>query len=417
VQAAMPFWPFVLLLGYTYVGYPLAIRLQAIRRGRRPRPPAARGRPGTVDHRSDATVDGAMAPGVSLLVIAYNEEQRIDARIENLLQLDYPPGALEIVIASDGSTDGTVGRARAYEPVGVRTIAFDRRRGKPAVLNELVPRMRGTIVVLADTRQRFEPGTLKALVEPFGDAQVGAVSGELILRRDRHRTGVDRGVGVYWRYEKFLRLNESRVDSTLGATGAIYAIRRGLFEPIPDDTVLDDVVIPARIVRQGYRVLFEPRARAFDEPFGTASAEFARKTRTIAGTFQLFARERWLFNPRRNRIWFQTVSHKGLRLLLPVLHAGAFVTNVELAVSSPFYQVLLTGQILFYGAAAGGALTRRSRLRTPALAVPYAVCLLNWATIVGFARFSVGRQRATWQKASDTMSGRRASSPPPARVQ
>jgi cellulose synthase/poly-beta-1,6-N-acetylglucosamine synthase-like glycosyltransferase len=394
-QAAIPFWPFVLLLGYTYLGYPLAIRLRAERRRRALlRPPGAELR----------TADPPL-PHVSLLVIAYNEAGRISDKIENLLQLDYPRDALEIVIASDGSTDETVARARAYEPAGVRTVAFARRRGKPAVLDEVVPSLKGRIVVLADARQMFERDALMRLVAPFADDRVGAVSGELILRPKACETGIANGVGFYWHYEKFLRLHESAVDSTLGATGAIYAIRRELFEPIPADTILDDVVIPARIVRRGFRVLFEPRARAYDDPFATASAELARKTRTIAGTFQLFARERWLLLPWENRIWFQTVSHKGLRLLLPAFHAGAFVTNVALAFVSPFYEILLIAQILFYTTALAGALLKKRGARPiplfSLLSVPYAMCLLNWATMIAFARFATGRQQATWQRAFD----------------
>lgn len=403
-QAAIPFWPFVLLLGYTYLGYPLAIRLRAARRkgGHRgalqqtdPVSMMCRGRP----------QGGPPLPHVSLLVIAYNEGARIGEKIENLLQLDYPRDLLEIVVASDGSTDDTVARAQAYEAAGVRALAFSRRRGKPAVLDEVVPSLGGSIVVLADARQMFEREALQCLVAPFADARVGAVSGELRLHARLSETGVTDGVGFYWRYEKFLRLQESAVDSTLGTTGAIYAIRRELFEPIPADTILDDVVIPARIVRRGLRVLFEPRARAYDAPFVTASAELARKTRTIAGTFQLFARERWLLNPWENRIWFQTVSHKGLRLLLPVFHAGAFVTNVALAAVSPFYEVLLVGQVLFYLAALAGVFIKKRGARPiplfSLLSVPYAMCLLNWATLVAFVRFATGRQQATWQRALD----------------
>ena len=173
--------------------------------------------------------------------------------------------------------------------------------------------------------------TLRALVENFADPAVGAVSGELVLTTSDRTAAAGRGSAFYWRYEKFIRSTEGRADSTIGATGAIYAIRRELFEPIPDDTILDDVLIPLRIVRKGYRVLFEPRARAYDSASATAQHEFVRKARTIAGTFQLFSRELWLFNPRRNRLWFETMSHKALRLALPVLHATLLVASAALA--------------------------------------------------------------------------------------
>lgn len=334
---------------------------------------------------------------VSVLVPAHNEAGRIQGKIENLLSLDYPRDRLEILVASDGSTDGTARLARAFEQAGVTVTAFETCRGKPAVLNDLIPKARGEIAVLADARQRFEPRALRALVAPFADPEVGAVSGELILTSNPDHTAVGTGVGFYWRYEKFIRSSESRVDSTVGATGAIYAIRRELFEPIPDDTILDDVLIPMRIVRQGYRALFEPGAQACDRVVSRAAEEFARKVRTISGNFQLFSRERWLLHPRRNRLWFQTVSHKALRLGSPLLFLVAFGTNLALA-GGLLYRGMLLAQIVFYMAALCGCALRNSRRRIPLLTVPYTMCLLNWATVVGFYRFVTGQQPVTWKK-------------------
>jgi len=251
--------------------------------------------------------------------------------------------------------------------------------------------------VMADARQQFDRGAVRALVANFADPGVGAVSGELMMTASPAGAAVGKGVGFYWRYEKFIRRNEGRTGSTVGATGAIYAIRRELFESIPDDTILDDVLIPLRIVRKGYRVLFEPRARAYDSASATAQHEFVRKARTIAGTFQLFSRERWLFNPRRNRLWSATMSHKGMRLLLPVLHAGAFVANVVAASVWP-YQWLLAVHVVFYAAAIAGALQRRGARRTKLFTVPYTLCLLCWADIVGFYRFATDRQPVTWER-------------------
>jgi biofilm PGA synthesis N-glycosyltransferase PgaC len=378
---ALVFWGSVLLLSYVYVGYPALVWAWAAVRGR----PARR---------------QSELPPVTVLIVAHDEAARVTARIENLLAQDYPADRLEIVIASDGSTDGTVELGRAWEPAGVSVIAFEARRGKPAVLNDVVPKARGEIVVLADARQRFDVGTVRALVERFGDRRVGAVSGELILTSGPEGTAVSRGVGFYWRYEKFIRRHESRADSTVGATGAVYAIRRDLYEPIPEDTLLDDVLIPLRISRRGYRVLFEPAACAWDRAAATAREEFARKVRTLAGNFQLFARERWLLRPRQNRLWLQTVSHKGLRLLAPFLHVTAFIANVALC-GSWFYRSLLVAHAAFYAAALGGYAVRNATRRTPFLSLPYVVCLLNFATVIGFARFIAGRQRVTWDKARE----------------
>jgi len=372
------FWLSLALLAYAHVGYPALI--------------AARARLAPRPHRRGGE------PTVSAVIVAYNEAARISARIENLRALDYPSDRLEIVVASDGSSDGTAERARAWEPDGVTVVAFETRRGKPAVLNDVVPKLRGEIVVMADARQTFDTRALRALVAPFADTAVGAVSGELILTSGG-ATHVGEGVGLYWRYEKFIRRHESLADSTVGATGAIYAIRRALFAPVPADTILDDVLIPMTIVGRGYRVLFEATARAYDRPAATAPEEFRRKVRTIAGTFQLFARNRWLLSPRRNRLWLQTVSHKGLRLMSPLL-LGALAASNVLLVEAPLYRLALGAQLAFYGAALVGALTRGTRVRIPFMSVPYVFCLLNWATTVAFLRFLAGRQRVTWDKAA-----------------
>jgi len=409
------FWLFVGLLFYVYAGYPLMALLRARLQPRTvARAVERRCHPATIRF-PDRRVH-AFAPKVSIVVVAYNEAASIEARIENLLALDYPSHQLELIVGSDGSTDDTVELVRRYEPFGVRVQAFNRRGGKPAVLNALVPQASGEIVLFADARQRFEPAALRALVANFADPAVGAVSGELILETAEGTAHAGHGAAMYWRYEKMIRSAESRADSTVGATGAIYAIRRSLFAPIPDDTLLDDVLIPLRIVRQGYRVVFEPAARAFDRTSATAAQEFGRKARTIAGTFQLFSRERWLFNPRRNRLWFATMSHKGLRLLLPVLHAGALAANI-MAVPAWPYQWLLGAHATFYAAAAAGALQRRGphRLRpfTLFFTAPYTLCLLCWADIVGFYRFATKRQPVTWERLPASIPG--VSEPRPTR--
>jgi len=295
-----------------------------------------------------------------------------------------------------------------YESRGVMVRAFHQHRGKPAIVNALVPVVHGEIVMFADARQQFEARTVRELVANFADPQVGAASGELVLTATDGTAAAGHGTAFYWRYEKFIRSAEGRADSTIGATGAIYAIRRSLFEPIPDDTLLDDVLIPLRIVRRGYRVVFEPEARAHDSASSTARQEFVRKTRTIAGMFQLIAREGWLLNPLRNRLWFQTVSHKVLRVALPMLHASFLVSNVVLA-DSGFYGLMLALQAGFYAAAIVGlaqrdAPVRRSatreggRRRSILFTAPSAMCLLLWATVVGFFRFITHRQQVTWER-------------------
>lgn len=374
------FWTSVLLLAYVYVGYPLLIHLwsrlwpwQSIGRNIRPR--------------------------ISILVVAHNEGQQLIQKLQNLLTLDYPADRVEVLVGSDGSTDGTGAAVRSLRNPRLRLFDFLTRRGKAAVLNDLVQASRGEILVMADVRQRFATDALKKLVRSFADPGVGAVGGELVLTSNLNGSAVGEGVGFYWRYEKLIRSSESLADSTVGATGAIYAIRRTLFEPLPQDTILDDVLIPIRIMARGYRVLFEPLARAFDRVAASATEEFARKVRTITGNFQLLKREAWLFSPLRNRLWVQTLSHKALRLTGPFLFAGAFGANLAL-LDQPVYRVTLFAQVLFYLAAFGGYLLRDAKRKTRALIVPYTVCLLNCATAVALFRFLTQKPSAIWEAAA-----------------
>ena len=386
------FWLSVALLGYVYVGYPALVVMLARRIG-------------------PTTAGGQVLPRVTVIVVAHNEEARIGRRIDNLLALDYPRERLEIIVASDGSTDATVTRARDHAAAGVRIIEFATRRGKAAVLEDVVTRAAGEVIVFADARQAFERGAVAHLVSRFADPDVGAVSGELMLAPPASGSVVGSGIGAYWRYEKLIRSAESAIDSTVGATGAIYAVRRDLVEVIPRDTILDDVLIPLRVVRAGYRVVFEPAARAWDHATDTARDEFTRKVRTIAGNFQLFGREaRWLFNPRRNRIIIQTISHKGLRLLSPLLVGVAFITNAA-AATGPLYRSLFVAQLVFYAAALAGHAASRARRRIGLLGVPYVFCLLNWATVVAFLRILRGRQSVTWEQAMTNATERSAAEP------
>jgi cellulose synthase/poly-beta-1,6-N-acetylglucosamine synthase-like glycosyltransferase len=334
-------------------------------------------------------------PSVSVLVVAHDEQERVDARLDNLLALDYPENRVEILLGSDGSTDDTVALARRFEGRRVRVFPFPIRRGKAAVLNDLAARAEGEVLAFADARQTFAPDALRALMAPFADPRVGGVSGALILRGEEG-SDVGDGVSLYWRYEKAIREAESALDATVGATGSIYAVRRLLFTPIPPDTILDDVLIPMRVARAGYRVLFEPLALAYDTPPKEARGEFARKVRTIAGNFQLFAREPWMLDPRKNRLWLQTVSHKGLRLLGPAFLAATLVSSALLA-ERPFYLAALAGQVGILLAAGLDRWLRPRGVRVPLLSAAFVFVLLQAATIAAFVRFVAGRATGTWE--------------------
>jgi biofilm PGA synthesis N-glycosyltransferase PgaC len=363
--ATVVYWSSLGLLAYTYMGYPAVIYALS-----RWRPRKA--------HR------GTLEPRVSLVLAAHNEAQHIARKLENLLELDYPADLLEIIVVSDGSNDATDAIVSQFANRGVLLERLDQPLGKPSALNRGVERASGEIVVFCDARQQVDTGAIRALVAPFADARVGAVSGELHLPRDK-------GPGLYWAYEKLIRFAESQVDSVVGATGALYAIRRHLFRPLPADCLLDDVFTPMQISLQGYRVLFEPEAKVFDEE-ASQTGEFARKARTLAGNYQLIQQLPILLDPRKNRLWPQLVSHKLLRLACPFALGGLLASNIVLVSTAapgwPFYCTTLLAQLAAYGSAARGALAgeRAGRLARTS----YTFVNLNLAAIEGLRRFARG---------------------------
>ena len=341
------FWASLLLIGYVYVGYPLLLGVWS-RLRRRP------------VHRE------GWEPRVSLILAVWNERDTIAAKIGNCRELEYPAEKLEIVISLDAPTDGTDRIVAGYRDPSIRVVTSSRHEGKAAALNRAVREATGEILVFCDARQRIEPGALHELVEDLADPTVGAVTGELMLSEDGCQESAD-GVGLYWRYEKALRSMESRIHSTLGATGALYAIRRELFRPIPESAVLDDVIVPMRVVLAGKRIVFEPRARVWDRVC-PPEQEFGRKVRTLAGNFQLFELMPDLLRPGKNPVFLQFVSHKVGRLIVPYLLVALFLSNLLL--EGPFYRLLLGGQIAFYLMAAAGAWLSRSPSRAPEIPNP-----------------------------------------------
>ena len=381
---ALTFWLAIAFVAYVYVGYPVLLRLWAAR-----------------SRAADDTVARQMPlPGVSIVIAAHNEGTRLAARLDNLRALDYPPARRQVIVVSDGSTDDTAAVVARHQPY-VELVEVP-RGGKALALNAGVARAKFDVLVFADARQRFAPDALRHLVASFSDPRIGGVTGELLLDCEsalfaNRRTDIDRrrdaaeaneaaarerrsladrrlaiestigdGVGLYWRYEKHLRRLESAVGSTLGATGAIYAIRRALWSPLPAETILDDVLTPMRVVMAGFRVVFDERAQAFDRAPADADGEARRKIRTLAGNFQILRLEPRLLAPWCNPVWFQYVSHKIGRLLVPYALLAAFGSSLALAPQHPFYLAALVGEVAFLGLAGYGALLEH-RVRMPAL--------------------------------------------------
>jgi biofilm PGA synthesis N-glycosyltransferase PgaC len=336
----------------------------------------------------------AIEPFVSIVMVVRNEERVLQAKLRNLLELDYPEAQLEIVVVSDGSTDGTEGilREPARSPK-VHAVFNQLSRGKAAGLNDAFKVAHGEIVVFTDARQKIEAGGLRVLVESFADPQVGCVSGELMLG-DPHAGEQARGMGLYWRIEKTVRELESASGSVVGATGAFYGVRRELLHPIPPQTLLDDVYIPMEVVRAGKRVVFESRARAWDLPDQGSEREFARKVRTLSGNYQLLQMQPWLLTGA-NPIRFEFVSHKILRLAVPFALLAALAACAFLP--QPFYRGAFGLQLGFYALSLVGMARMKVGPITRAGDAAFTFVVLNTAAVVAFANFVTGR-KAAWTR-------------------
>lgn len=376
------FWVCVVWVIYAYVFYPLLIGLMARFHGR-PVCPV-----------------GRYAGSISIVLPAYNEEPSIERRLDELANLLAASGRDgEIIVVSDGSTDGTARSARRHVAWRVRVLELPVNVGKAEALTVGCAAALGDVVVFADARQRWATDALEHLLRNFNDPEVGAVSGDLIIETD---SGIMSGVGLYWRYEKWLRRTESLVHSTVGVTGAISAVRRKLFQPIPKGTILDDVYWPLKIAMQGYRVVHEESAIAFDRLPERASDEFRRKVRTLSGNFQLLTRLPEALLPWRNPIWVEFLSHKIVRLAVPWALLAMLIISAILP--APTYQAAFLAQLAFYCLGMIGVLLgNRPQPRLTAGAGSFLV--LNAAAWLAFWVWVTGRTAASWRKAKYVLDG------------
>jgi cellulose synthase/poly-beta-1,6-N-acetylglucosamine synthase-like glycosyltransferase len=380
VYATVIFWGCLALVAYTYLGYPLLVwgLSRVFNQIAVPR-----------------DVGDADAPKVSLLIAAHNEEAVIVDRLENALAMEYPREKLEIVVSSDGSTDTTVEVVRRHADRGVRLQEFTRRRGKAAVLNASVPELQGEIILFSDANTQVDPGAVRKLVRWFRDPGVGAVCGRLVLADPRTGKNVD---SLYWKYETFLKQCEGRLGALLGANGAIYAIRKAAFTPIPDGTILDDFAIPlVAKLRTGCLIVYDSEAVAREETPPELAAEFARRSRIGAGGFQSLGLLWGLLHPRWGWTALAFTSHKILRWLCPFFLLGMLCSSLVLC-GRPFFQVALVSQVLFYLASwVIAVLPLRCRFLRP-LRLATMFTTMNLALLAGFWEWLLGTQQGIWQR-------------------
>ncbi len=377
MSSVFVFWCSLGFLFYTYIGYPLLMMSWARLRKEQP------------------CDTGRERPSVTVVIAAHNEEKRVLKRLENLFAQDYPEELLDVVVVSDGSTDGTVAVLRELNHPRVTVIELKENRGKAVALNRGVAEAKGQIVVFTDVRQRFAPDVIERLTKAFADPHVGGVTGELVLC-ESEEGGEPKGVGLYWRYEKAIREAESRVDSTVGATGAIYAIRRWLYRELPAGLILDDVLTPLNVTAQGYRLRMVREALAYDWISSSVNEEFRRKVRTLAGNVQLIQLAPWVMNPFRNRLFFQWFSHKVCRLLAPYALLGLFLSSW--LAGGGGYLAFGILQAVGYGIAVYGLYGMTQGREVGKAGVPASFLMLNAAAVVGLLAVLAGHTGRLWKK-------------------
>jgi cellulose synthase/poly-beta-1,6-N-acetylglucosamine synthase-like glycosyltransferase len=362
------FWLSLSLIIYTYLGYPLWLWLRRLWRTR-------------------PVVSAPILPSISVIMALHNEAEVLPRKLCNLLEIDYPTDRCEIVVVSDGSTDATNRILAAAAEERLQVLTLPQRQGKASALNCGIQAAKGEIVVFTDARQLIEPSAVRCLVANFADPEVGCVSGELLLGEPEAAPSVN-GVGVYWDIEKKIRQCESASGSVIGATGALYAIRRELAVPLPPGTILDDVYLPLHVVRLGSRVIFEPRAKAFDD-LAPGGREFRRKVRTLTGNYQLLQLAPWLLT-RTNPVRFEFVCHKLLRLVVPFALASVLVSSLLL--EGGFFRFASLLQLLFYGLATLATFRTPPGVLSRLANLSFAFVLLNTAAAVAFAYFMTGKK-------------------------
>ncbi len=374
--ARLIFWLSLGLLGYVFVGYPLVLW-------------AAR-----LVYRRPVSADDTLLPTVCVLVAANDEGRVIGAKVRNTLTLDYPADRLRLVVASDGSVDDTNAIVASCDDPRVTLHAYPMRRGKIAALADAVADVRDDVLVLSDANAFLHADAIRALVRNFGDPEVGAVSGDVVLTGER--AALAAAEDLYYRYERWLQGAESELGSMVGVDGALYAVRREYFVAPPPDTVLDDMAVPFAVGRQGRRVVFEPQALAHEVGSRSAWEEFARKSRIVAGAVQLLRRGRRQIPWRQPQIVFSLLSHKVLRWASPVLLAVFLTAAFALRTTAFEFTLLWYATVCTLVVGLLGCVPAWRKF-TP-IAVCYYFCMVHLAAAVGLLRGLFGKQGARWER-------------------
>lgn len=399
-------------IAYVYAGYPLLLGLLTrIVPPKNSLPPLSKGEQDRTSRgrsmRSKQPIQPNTeqidaTPSVTLLIAAYNEETCIAEKLENSLCLDYPSDRLQILVAADGSNDRTADIVRSFTARGVELSYIPQRQGKMAAINRAMTQANGEIIVFSDANNLYDASTLRELVRPFADPKVGGVSGAKTIQRGDGVLGESEG--LYWKYESWIKKQETRLGCCTGVSGEILALRQHLFEPAPEGIINDDFYMVMRLIARGYNLVYAPNARSRERVSPTAQDEVTRRSRIVAGRYQALSLAPRLLPWRRPRVVWQVISHKYLRPLIPLFMLGALITNLSLvafgAQQRSRFLFFLLGQFLFYGAAWIGHQFKMRGLLGRLFYLPTFLVNSNWAALVGLYRYLTGGQSALWQRAA-----------------
>ncbi len=375
------FWASVIMILYAYAGYPLIIVLVSA----------------CINNRVE-TAD--IGPTVSLLITAYNEEKDIEAKLKNCFKLDYPKEKIEIVVASDGSSDQTDAIVRRFtdNEFGIDVVLHrvEGRLGKTWTQNSAVKECRGEIIVFSDAASLYDRGAIKALVRNYADSSVGAVSGQYrYISEGASSAGL--ATKIFWNFENLIKRSQTKIKTITGCCGCIYSVRKSLYTELPPN-IISDLVEPLTILQRGYRIVFEPEALATEEPAGDTADEFNMRIRVIVRGMNGMFYVRSLFNPfKYHFIAFQLISHKLLRWLVPVFAIIVFVSNLFLVTDSLFYLFLLFCQIMFYGLAITGYFMEKKGVHKFIFYLPLYFCTVNLASLISIFKVMKRENIVTWQ--------------------
>jgi cellulose synthase/poly-beta-1,6-N-acetylglucosamine synthase-like glycosyltransferase len=334
-------------------------------------------------------------PKVTFLITAYNEERSIAAKLENTLTLDYPREKLEVIVASDGSTDRTDEIVKSFSDRGVILERVDGRVGKTATQNKAVIAASGDVVVFSDATTKYSKDAIRKIVRSYADEGVGAVSGRYEYVNP---TSASVGIGtiLFWKYENFIKSMQTRIRTITGCCGCIYSVRKKAYVPLPSD-IISDLVEPLKIIERGYRIVFEPEAIAYEETTEKPSEEFKMRIRIITRAMRGIIYVKSLLNPFKYPfVSFQLISHKVLRWLIPFFLIVLFISNYFL-LGHWFYNLIFVMQVAFYVVALLGVLADRLGKKLKMFAIPMYFCVVNTASVIAFFKTLAGRKAVTWE--------------------